>query len=295
MNKQLIYSQVIGQRKQIDQIYRALNRKCCLLPNVNLIIGQTGSGKTYITDLIAKDVGKNIIYIDATLLTAKGWADGNYIDTEIINRLQEGSAYTETLIIVDEFDKIGKPAMAKGGTNHAHLIQQNFLKLLDGTDLKVTNGRTYRYVNTKDFQWLLLGAFSDMDSVIPRQIGFNKESKEEDNSVLKQRLIMYGFIQELVGRILTIIRLDDVTEKMFHEYLEDDTTEFNLALHSLRLDYKDLPEINYAALLTEASSINLGMRGLLQACQSELDRLYEWAEANPISQPKLFTGYNPDE
>ena len=121
----------------------------------------------------------------------------------------------------------------------------------------------------KYISWIFAGAFSSMDDenkslVDQKPLGFTakKEDNENKNINLDEKIIKYGLMPELVGRMQHIVSLDTLTEANYKEILETivlPKKNAELALFSIMLD--PTPE-EKETIINKAFKSGLGVRGM---------------------------------
>ena len=146
---------------------------------------------------------------------------------------------SSAVIILDEIDKLrssgsndGKPDVNGSGATKA------FLKVLEGTEIKVGNQFSKKYFNTKDIMFVCTGTFNEqgingtIEEIVRERIdkkgqrravgffGADKEVKEvvHDRSEVRSHItaediIKYGFSVEIIARIGSIINLEILTKE----------------------------------------------------------------------------------
>lgn len=188
-----------------------------------LIIGPSGTGKSYIASCLARSVEVPFAAIDATTLTAAGYA-GEDADS-IVQRLLQNCGYdpdkaSRGIIYIDEIDKLAM----RGGANGRQDIsgegaQQALLKLMEGRTARIrVPGRTRRevLVDTRDVLFICGGAFEGLNDISlaasdHQRLGFtaNIDLASAQHSLLPvDQLHYYGLIPELVGRLPIVEKLD---------------------------------------------------------------------------------------
>lgn len=182
-------------------------------PGRMLLIGESGTGKTYLINTIAKMLGFNLIYLDATQLTPSGNSDGirakNIYDTinkhankvlHKYNSLQE--AINDTVLFIDEIDKLAVSFDSSGNWNKH--VQANFLSMFDASTIPD---------EYKNISIIFAGAFHDLrqNKTNQRSLGFYTENNQQSTEITDEDIIKAGLIPELVGRLTTIVELDKFT------------------------------------------------------------------------------------
>lgn len=219
---------IIGQDKQVRQIitsiYKSINFKT-IKSNI-LIIGNSGTGKTETIKQIAKRLKIPYTIEDATKYTQEGYY-GADVEEMIYNLIENANHDIKQaqngIIVIDEIDKkAGHEEHDVSGTE----VLKSLLKIIEGTIIKVpdfTDPFAEKAINfnTKNIIIIFLGAFSGLSKIRDKrlntnQLGFRANSDNEQSTktrYLKQDLVKYGMPEEFVGRIGTIIEMNDLTKK----------------------------------------------------------------------------------
>lgn len=241
-----------------------------------LFIGQTGSGKTEIWR-VCQQLYPNIRIIDSTVITGEGWS-GSFKVNNIFDNMSRKDAQ-EAIIVFDEFDKLCEPKIGSGGTNHSFTIQNELLKLIEGTTVRLKNFS----VNTSKISFVFCGSFEHLtemktDSESGKAIGFggNPQKKEAhlvyENTLQPADFVKYaGMRQEIAGRINQIVRLSPMTAEAYKEILNDDQIS---PLHQLERQYGiklSLDRETEQKLVQEAEATRMGVRYLHSRIQQMLD------------------------
>lgn len=245
-------------RRDINASKRSLNYA---KPNI-LLAGPTGVGKTYLLKTIARLIGVPFVKGDATKFSETGIVGRDAED--LVRDLVEAAGGNVTaaqygIIYIDEVDKIAAPGGGEGGgfgstaiTANTRGVQNNFLKLLEDTDVSVERdnpmsmmmggGRgAARTISTRNILFIFSGAFTGLDAQMKskkefKSIGFQfdeekapaaEDAKEEESGTPKKRsylrfaetadFISAGLEAEFVGRVpvrvaLNALDADDLRE-----------------------------------------------------------------------------------
>ena len=241
-----------------------------------LFVGQTGSGKTEIWR-VCRQLYPGIRIIDSTVITGEGWS-GTFKVNNIFDDMSRKEA-EEAIIVFDEFDKLCEPKIASGGTNHSFTIQNELLKLIEGTTVHLKNFS----VDTSKISFVFCGSFERLtemktENESEKAIGFGgKPQKKEARLVYEDALLPADFVeyagmrQEIAGRINQIVRLLPMTAEAYKAILEDDQIS---PLHQLERQYGiklSLDRDTEQKLVQEAEETRMGVRYLRSRIQQMLD------------------------
>lgn len=241
-----------------------------------LLIGASGTGKTHLVNSLSSLCLIPIVKIDATDLNPAGASGG--IKSEKLHKMiaDEATKYAQyhphafpylehaidqTIVYIDEIDKLGTSFESSGNWNKH--VQSNFLTIFDNKD---------EYAGVS---YIFSGAF---DSITRKQlaktkIGFTEHEGRDlhNQDILENRILSSGIIPELVGRMNTIIQLDEFTKEDFIDII------INRILPKKRIDLAsyglfdiDLTPEEIEAVADKASKSSQGVR----SAQREIDRIF---------------------
>lgn len=241
------------------------------------IAGPTGSGKTEIWRVLSKKF-KFIKIVDASSLGAGGWRANMHI-SDIFKDISKVTA--EHLIIVwDEFDKACEPAIGSGGTDHARLLQNELLKMLDGDTIEFypddKNSKSI-FINCKNISHVFTGSFETMlnsKTASSGSIGFNSTTKEVAtyDNFTSNDLVRYGNVRlEIAGRISRVLTLNPMTRNDFLSILSNDKMSPLSAIEKNQKCHLSMDESTREHLAQAALDSKMGARYLRSEIQRRLD------------------------
>ena len=209
-----------------------------------LMIGPTGSGKTYLVKTLAHLLDMPLAIADATSLTEAGYI-GDDIESVISKLLAAAGNDVERaehgIIFIDEIDKIAKKRETNVRDVSGESVQQELLKLLEGSRVEVPVGSNQKNaltplttVNTDHILFICGGAFPDLEKIIRERIkktssmGFGAElkgSQEEERDALSlvtnKDLRDFGMIPEFLGRLPVTVTLEKLTKELLIKILKE--------------------------------------------------------------------------
>lgn len=245
-------------------------------PNNLLVYGNTGTGKTFTIKQACTSLKIPFIEVNSKSISQEGWAGKsllNHLSNEFRD-IQHSNTRYYPVIFLDEFDKLCMPCGSSNDENVNIHIQSSILKYIEGFIVNI-NGIDY---DTSDFCWIFSGAFSSAlwNEDKKQSIGFNEDINNDTSiQVLTDKLIKYGMMPELAGRITRFCKTNDFTEEMYRDLLCNPHAIFNQWISLFREKGFKIKDAEYSYIISEAVKRKLGARGLIQLLEPYIDEILE--------------------
>ncbi len=267
-----------------------------------LMVGPTGSGKTYLVKTLAKLLDVPLAIADATSLTEAGYI-GDDIESVVSKLLAAAGNDVEKaergIIFIDEVDKIAKKQQTNARDVSGESVQQELLKLLEGSVVEVPVGSNQKNamtpmatVNTDNILFICGGAFPELEQIIKERLqkkssmGFGSQLKdhyEGDQNLLAKvengDLRKFGMIPEFLGRLPITVALQPLDKEFMKRILTEPKNailkqyEKLLSYDEVKLEFDD-SALDWIA--QEAMKKETGARALRAILEDfMLDIMYE--------------------
>ena len=246
-----------------------------------ILAGPTGCGKTEIWRTLKRKFDF-IKIINGPQLSCDGWKGSYHIKDIFLEELEKGRNPEHLLVVVDEADKLFEPAIGSGGTDFSKMIQNEFLKIMDGDELSLNSDdpkKNSAFIDCGEVSFVFCGSFETLlqnRSVEPSPVGFSRggEAPQSEPVIFTEEdLIQYGNVRrEIAGRIQQIAEVKMLSEEDF-EYMMKSRKKMSPIrqleqMYSVRLNV-DEPTRKYLA--HKAVESKLGCRYIRSRLQMLLD------------------------
>lgn len=283
-----------------------------------LMLGPTGSGKTYLVKILAKILNVPLAIADATSLTEAGYI-GDDIESVLSKLLAAADgdvAKAESgIVFIDEIDKIAKKANTKNRDVSGESVQQELLKMLEGSKIDVPVGGNQKNaltpmtsINTDNILFICGGAFPDLENIIKERLsnkgsmGFNailkdELEKQEDlfSQVDMEDIRKFGMIPEFLGRLPIVLSLSKLDEAALVKVLREPKNAILkqyirlLELDEVKLEFEDEALIEIAKKAMEKGTGARALRSIIE--EFMLDIMYEVPKDNNIGKVIITKDY----
>lgn len=210
---QHVYKQEEAKRAASVIMYQCLKG----IKSNAMFIGPSGCGKTHTWRCLKQIFWDRIEIVDGSNITQEGWS-GSKKWSDLF-RSPIFRAGKNTILVIDEADKMLSPKFSSHGENVSHSIASEGLTLMEGTHINVKDGSITYEIDTSKISFVLCGAFSNKAHDIAEKssgsrIGFGaapEPVRPYARPLDIQDLVAFGVMPEFASRISRIINLQPMT------------------------------------------------------------------------------------
>lgn len=197
-----------------------------------VVVAPTGQGKTFLLRKMVTALNLNLITVDCSTLVGESYK-GVSLSQRIAGAMEEAKdqkTFSQSILFFDEVDKL-----AGNGTSYSSGMT-SILQLFNGGSVSISkDDRTAKSIDVSRFTILMGGAFVGLEEIIrqrvcPRaKIGFDAQTEESRSDgelmqmVTMMDLVRYGLMQELLGRVGTILVIPSLKREDYRQLLTADT------------------------------------------------------------------------
>ena len=222
------------------------------LPKANVIFlaGTTGCGKTLLAESLAKVTGKHFAKLNVNNVSGSGYVGGDLSDClDLLCSKANGNikeVENNSIVLLDECDKL----VTKGTRGFSADTITKLLTMLEGEKIdinkdKKTTFSTPLIVDTSNIIFILAGSLNGIQPIIKERLRKSGKIKEKtlgfasahqtegmvemsDEELIhhlkREDMIQLGFHPELVGRLNSVVVVDELTKDDIVEIMDMDTS-----------------------------------------------------------------------
>lgn len=236
-----------------------------------LITGPSGSGKTFLIEKACECLDLPVLKINAKSLSNTGYVGQSLEDFFVTYQEKYGShpLVNYGIIFIDEFDKLCTKEGKSDSWNRQ--LQYSLLKVVEGTsvDYETNKGRKVK-LDTHNMLFVFAGNFEWMrerrNTQDKNPMGFGGE-KTSSEVPFQQELIENGVVREIMGRISSVVEIEDLSKKDYLNILnvsEDSIySSYKKLLSFLGIKRNKLTKKRLDKVASDCAELGIGARGLL--------------------------------
>ena len=221
------------------------------LPKANVIFlaGTTGCGKTLLAESLAKVTGKHFAKLNVNNISGSGYVGGDLSDClNLLCAKADGNikeVENNSIVLLDECDKL----VTKGTKGFSADTITKLLTMLEGEKIDINKDKKAAFtpliVDTSNIIFILAGSLNGIQPIIKERLRKSGKIKEKtlgfasahqtegmvemsDEELIhhlkREDMIQLGFHPELVGRLNSVVVVDELTKDDIVEIMDMDTS-----------------------------------------------------------------------
>lgn len=241
-----------------------------------MFIGPSGCGKTYIWRCLKEILPDRIEIVDGSGVTLDGWR-GTTKWRDLL-RSPIFRSCGNTILVIDEADKMLTPKSSSSGENVSHSVQAEGLTIMEGTSVIIKDEPLSYVISTLGVSFVLCGAFSNKAHDVAekskgRSIGFGSvpdTARPYEKPLGEADLIEFGVMPEFMGRIQRIVSLQPMTTDDYYRITESSCGFLEHIRQQYGADIR-LSQKKRRELAEQACKTGLGIRGMENKIRQLID------------------------
>ena len=183
-----------------------------------------------------------VLQIDLGQITASGYKGENpdSIADKIYDAVGKELPSGTAICFLDEADKLFQPSLNHKGVDHNALAQGNLLTMIEGSIIHGTEHRVFE-LDTRNTMFVFMGAFQQLRDKKCEEAKLMNELFEDDDEVKTASdafysdltiddMIKFGMLEEIAGRIGSVINFHKIGERQMKKLIERKVTEVGTEL-----------------------------------------------------------------
>ena len=214
-----------------------------------LISGITGTGKTLTIKKMCELINVPFIALSNETFAPDGWKGISIAD--YLSKHTNKDNFDNSIIYIDEFDKITQ-TNDETSKSYNDLKQYRLLTFIEGEEIIADNCAQTK-IDTNGFQVILSGAYMNLLKE-KNNMGFKTTlNKEKEQGITKNKIVETGLLEELAGRITTLISTRKLDKEDYINILKNSQanhlyyynnlfSNFNINIKLKKKFYEDIAE-----------------------------------------------------